>query len=154
MLPVFDGLTPYFEEFTIKDRRCWIRDNGLGVLCGYTEISEEERYVLNRNPEEHFVGLAVHGGITWQDIHCGENIQAQENCWIIGFDCNHFSDHPHPEYATKSEIAKIYSDAMDGLSHGSYKDEQYVFRALINLVMLIEEAHEKMLFSRPKKVVW
>lgn len=144
-LPVWDGISEYQEHITIKGRNCWIKANGLGHLCGYVEISDEELFLAPRyEPSDNYPNFDVHGGITWEggDI---KGIQTQEYSTLIGFDTAHLGDTAHPNSATAKRHKEF--ERTWQLSHptyismDTYKDEQFVLNELIDLVDQVDQIH-------------
>ena len=149
-LPVWDGKSEYIQHLIVLGRNCWIRNNGQGYLCGYVEISDEELFFAPRDtPEDIYSDFDVHGGITWEggDI---EGITTQEFSTLIGFDTAHLGDAPHPASET-AQREKVFREDYRPLyeSMNTYKDEQYVFRELINLVVQVDQIHVAHKCKRP-----
>lgn len=121
----------YFQAIKIDGRKCWIRSNRLGYLCGYVELSEDE---YKRGYEDGYWIFEVHGGITWDG---GEirGIKIHKKNRLIGFDCAHLGDAPWSGESFDSE--------------DTYKDPEYVLNEIQGLVLQIEKMHEKWKMDLP-----
>lgn len=90
-----------YQCWTYQGYTCFIRDNGMGFLCGYVALPKDDHLFGFDDEELYSSGVEPHGGITFSQIIVEkEQIPFSFDeplslpCHIIGFDCAHYGDAP------------------------------------------------------------
>lgn len=114
----------YAESLTVGGYKCEIKMVN-GHLCGYLTVPSDHPWTPLSDLEIHRrYQPRVHGGPTY--------------AWrgVVGFDCNHWGDAPHPVYASSLRLPA--SDAS-----WTFKDRDFVVENLLRLAEAADKAKEE-----------
>ena len=139
--PLFGGtIQKYPNEYVeVFDRiidgiRCRATyHHGLGHMCGYIEIPKGAEYHNIRSYDE--CKWDMHGGATYFAINGFPPEENEEGMHVIGFDCIHEGDAPHPS----SSVAKYYRPTC---KRHKFCDLDYVWKECEKVVKQINDGHE------------
>lgn len=105
------------QVWTYRGYHCLVMNNSMGYLCGYIMLPISHPLSDTGYDELNAMGFAVHGGLTfaqkmntidYEDISVITVAGANEEYFVIGFDCAHAGDVPNPLYSD----GRIYTDLL------------------------------------------
>jgi hypothetical protein len=101
---------------------CVIRRNGVGALCGYVLINEDNKFFgLDYDEISYRIDFTPHGGLAFSDEF--------EGGWLVGFDCAHAGD--------------FCPNLPQNYGGGTYRDLNFVKSECKNLAISVSK-HSKL----------
>lgn len=98
---------PSEDFFEYKGYDCYLFRNKMGTWCGYVALKKGDPFY---GVDYDGIDIDVHGGLTY-----GEHViitETKEECYMIGFDCNHINDFM-PNVPADSAFSDLESDESD-----------------------------------------
>lgn len=106
-----------------REYPCLVMHNDMGNLCGYVMLPCGHELSGEHYDDINALGIAVHGGLTFArmvntidfgDISVVTVAGANENYYMIGFDCAHAGDAPSPMYMSEDDPLRFLPSCLIG----------------------------------------
>lgn len=126
--PLFGGTirslpAGHFEMFdkVIDGLRCRaIYHHGMGHICGYIEIPKGTGYHESINSPKD-CKWEMHGGASYFAVNGFPPENDEDGTHVIGFDCMHLEDAPHPSSCVAKEFGEMIEEGRQ------FRDLDYVW---------------------------
>jgi hypothetical protein len=102
-----------------------------GHFCGYVDVPKDYKIASMKNAriQKH---VNVHGGVSYVSDKFPTDAIGKASGMVIGFDCQHGCDRPHPD----SKIGKTWEP---GPFEAVFRDKEYVMNEIIGMVEQIKK---------------
>lgn len=101
-----DGYRMVVTQHIIFDKNHRHPELNISWRCGYVRLPKDHPFA---GQDYGDLPIDCHGGLTYSNLNTDDHPVPRDNCYWIGFDCNHFDDNPTKcsvDYC-KEELLKI-----------------------------------------------